>query len=74
MQKDELNAALRQFVKDKLTPTQEDRDFVSTVYDSFRQLLNDAYPDWIVSALHGNTTSARSRYFISFGAVGLEST
>ncbi len=42
MQKDELNAALRQFVKDKLTPTQEDRDFVSTVYDSFRQLLNDA--------------------------------
>lgn len=42
MQRDELNAALRRFVKDKLTPTQEDRDFVSTVYDSIRQLLNDA--------------------------------
>lgn len=41
MQKNELNAALRQFVKDKLTPTQEDRDFISRVYDSIRQLLND---------------------------------
>ena len=39
MKKDKLNAKLRKLVKEKLSPTQEDRDFVAKIYKSFNDLL-----------------------------------
>ena len=39
MKKDKLNAELRKLVKEKLSPTQEDRDFVAKIYKSFNDLL-----------------------------------
>ena len=39
MKKNEINSTLRRFVKDKLSPTQEDIKFVSNIYQSFNDLL-----------------------------------
>ena len=40
MKKDKLNAELRKLVKEKLSPTQEDRDFVAKIYKSFNDLFS----------------------------------
>jgi len=40
MKKDNINSKLREYVKTRLTPTQEDRKFVSLIYDSFNTVLN----------------------------------
>ena len=39
MKKDELNTKLRKFVKEHLSPTQNDIQFVSAIYQSFNDLL-----------------------------------
>jgi len=39
MKKNELNVLIREFVKDVLSPTQKDNQFVSKIYKSFNDLL-----------------------------------
>ena len=39
MKKDKLNTKLRRFVKEHLSPTQNDIQFVSSIYQSFNDLL-----------------------------------
>jgi len=41
MQRSEINTIIRQFVRDDISPSKDDRHFISTIYDSFRDLLND---------------------------------
>ncbi|MFZ1292526.1 MAG: hypothetical protein WAR79_20720 [Melioribacteraceae bacterium] len=40
MKKDNINSKLREYVKTKLSPTQDDRNFVALVYDSFKAILD----------------------------------
>tara|TARA_B100000508_G_scaffold60333_1_gene47201 strand:- start:237313 stop:238635 length:1323 start_codon:yes stop_codon:yes gene_type:complete len=42
MNKNAFNAAFRSYVRDNLTPTQDERDFVSLVYNSVQQVLGVA--------------------------------
>ncbi|GEP52148.1 hypothetical protein FNO01nite_28200 [Flavobacterium noncentrifugens] len=39
MKKDRINSLIRTFVKEKLSPNSEDRQFVSNIYQSFNDLL-----------------------------------
>jgi len=41
MKKDELNSKLRDFAKNNISPTLEERNFVSKIYDSIKSVLND---------------------------------
>jgi hypothetical protein len=42
MKKSEFNVLFRKYVKDHLSPTQEERDLVSSIYESVRDVLGNA--------------------------------
>lgn len=41
MKRNEFNSKFREYTKEELSPNKQDRDFVSTVYESFRKVLNN---------------------------------
>jgi hypothetical protein len=41
MQKSDFNTVMRSYVRDHITPTQENRNFVSSIYKSIQDVLGE---------------------------------